>query len=214
MSPDYGFEGTYKRLDYLGLVRRYWMSLLLAILIGTTVGSVWHFASPTRYSSQASVMVTVVEPAEATVQDAVAADTLALGGAKTAEYLGRSNLVIDDMAKSLNENSREQLSKRIQVENQVGTRILEVTATGENPSAASRTADAWVMAMQRAFTAASGTTRLRLERVGETQTPRSIEAKPLSLELAVGLLLGVLSWIAQVIARESRKTNAVSGAVT
>ncbi|AKT50525.1 hypothetical protein ADJ73_02940 [Arsenicicoccus sp. oral taxon 190] len=129
------------------------------------------------------------------VQDAVAADTAAQGGARTAVYLGGSDLVAQDAARQLGSTaSAHQLLDRVAVESDLGSSLVVISSTGSSPSEAKDLADAWVRALQRAFEAPRAGRSMTLEQLGPTTTPTRATARPFVLELAAGALGGLLVW--------------------
>lgn len=196
---------AYEAVNYLRLLRRYWFALFIACFAGQTAAYAYHTFAPKTYTANAPMVVVVTPTDRQNMQEALAADTLAQGAAKTAVSLGRSPLVAQDVAHELGEPSTaEALLRRVSVESNAGSRLIDLSVSAASPADAEKLADAWVAATQRVFRATNGASSLRLERVSGTQTSDTPEAKPLVLELAVGVMLGIVFWLIYAVIRDRR----------
>ena len=192
-------------LQLLGLVRRNWLALILAMLVGVAAGAGISYLQPNLYSATSNGYV--VAGNSATVGDAYAGKMLASEKAETYLPLVPSRSVAEAVAKELGVESGE-----VSLEGANQGVIFTVTATASSPDLAREMADAGIRATSIAANdletltvsgESSGQTVVKIVPVELALTPTAPVSPNWTRNLALGLALGLLGGFGLVVLRRT-----------
>ncbi|SFS00411.1 capsular exopolysaccharide family [Agrococcus baldri] len=177
--------------DYIRIIRKYWVLLVAATLVGVGVGAVASLVQTPTYSASTQVFVSV-QSGETTAELAQG-NTYSLSRVQTYANLVDSQRVLDGVIAALQlDVERGALDSRISATTVPETAIIEITATSSEPAEAAALADA---------TAASlSTTVDEIESRPELASPvqlavveqATVPASPVSPRTTVNVALGAL----------------------
>ncbi len=127
--------------DYIRIIRKYWVLLVAATLVGVGAGAIASLAQTPIYSSSTQVFVSV--QAGDTTAELQQGNTYTLSRVQTYANLVDSQRVLDGVISSLQlDVERGALDSRISATTVPETTIIEITATSDDPAEAAALADA------------------------------------------------------------------------
>lgn len=192
-------------LQLLGLVRRNWLTLLLATILGVATGAGVSYVQPRLYSASSTGYV--VAGNSGTVGDAFAGKNLASEKAATYLPLVLSRSVAEAVAEELNVTPGS-----VSLNGSNDGVIFTVTATASSPDLAREMADAGIRATSIAANEletmtvsgeSSGQTVVRIVPVELAKTPTNPVSPNWTRNLALGLALGLLGGFGLVVLRQN-----------
>ncbi|RLP10658.1 YveK family protein [Propionibacterium australiense] len=119
----------------LHAVRAHWVIVLVVAVIGLLGGTGWAVLSTPSYSSTASLLVGVADPAEGADQTYLSSTpTMISNSMSTYSSLATSGAVLNEVSTRLGlHQPAAELAERISATVPLNATIIEVTATGEDP---------------------------------------------------------------------------------
>lgn len=192
-------------LQLWGLARRNWLVLLSSLLAGLAVGAGVSAVQPELYSATSAGYV--VAGNSSTVGDAFAGSNLAAEKAGTYLPLVQSRSVADAVAEELDVSPGA-----VSLQGSTQGVIFRITATAPSPDLARDMADAAIRATSVAANdletltisgESSGRTVIQIVPVELAQTPSRPVSPDWTRNLALGLMLGLLSGFGLVVLRHS-----------
>lgn len=198
---------------YLKIIRRYWLALIVAVIISGLVGYGAAQVLPKTYSADSSGFITTPGTADAegsnAVSAAMAGDSYAKSRAKSYADLGKKRVVAEDAIKDLGwDVTPESLVSRVEVTVPTGTVTLKVTARGSTPEQARDLANAWIRAMSQEIkvleSSGGGTATVELASLESADLPSSPISPNATLYTAVGALLGLFAGLGYALIRSRR----------
>lgn len=193
--------------DYAAALRRYWLAIVLMIVIGVAAGYGWAKLQTPIYQADASGYIKVTAAADQEMYGPGQTDGLAQS--KVPTYLDMSSwrTVATTAAEELGVSTPpEVLVQRITVANPDGTAILKFTAQGASPEEASALASAWVTALAAEIDKVEGTgkpgTAPMTILLGESASVPSAPVFPdTKLAMIIGFVIGLGGGIAFALLR-------------
>ncbi len=132
--------------DYLRGLRRYWVAVLLMVLVGIGAAFAWTIVQRPVYESVANGLVQARQTADQ--GGSLYGDSFAQSRIPTYLDMASWKRVAEGAAEELQSTeSPEQIASRITVTNPEGTAILKFTTQGDSPQAAASLAQAWITAL-------------------------------------------------------------------
>jgi len=132
--------------DYLRGLRRYWLAVVLMVLVGVSTAFAWTALQTPVYESTASGVIQTRETAEQ--GGALYGDSFAMSRVPTYLDMATWKRVAEGAAEQLGVAiPPEALASRVTVTNPEGTAILKFTAQGSTPEEAAQLAQAWIVAL-------------------------------------------------------------------
>jgi succinoglycan biosynthesis transport protein ExoP len=127
--------------DYIRIIRKYWVLLVAATLVGVGAGALSSLLQKPVYSSTTQVFVSL--QAGETTADLAQGNTFALSRVSTYANLVDSQRVLDGVIESLGlEETYSSLDSQISATTVPQATIIEITATSDDPAEAAALADA------------------------------------------------------------------------
>ncbi len=185
--------------SYVRVLRERWMLLLLFVLISTGTALLITELTPKSYQATAQVLVVSSTPADASVQNQ--ANAFVTTQVPTyAKVIGSPDVlkyVQQDLHLGL---APRDLKGKLSAAPQVGTAIIDVTATD---GSAPRAADLANSASRGFIQAVQGyTSSVKLFATGPADQPSSPASPNVVLNVVLGMLLGLLIGVALAVARD------------
>jgi capsular exopolysaccharide synthesis family protein len=132
--------------DYLRGLRRYWLAVVLMVLVGIGTAFAWTVVQTPVYESVASGVIQTRETEEQ--GGALYGDSFAITRVPTYLDMATWKRVAEGAAEELGVSiAPEDLATRVTVTNPEGTAILKFTAQGSTPEEAAALAQAWITAL-------------------------------------------------------------------
>lgn len=127
--------------DYIRIIRKYWVLLVAATLVGVGAGAIASIAQTPTYAASTQVFVSV-QSGESTL-DLAQGNTYTLSRVQTYANLVDSQRVLDGVIAALDlEVERDALDSRISATSLPETTIIQINATSSDPAEAAALADA------------------------------------------------------------------------
>ncbi|NQX30076.1 polysaccharide biosynthesis tyrosine autokinase [Microbacteriaceae bacterium VKM Ac-2854] len=181
----------------LRILRRYWLPIVAATLIGVVVGYGWTLTQSRVYEAEASGFVTT--GAGSNLALAAQGDAYATSRASSYVAIGKTRPVAESARDVLGtEAAPDALSARVTVTNPSGTALIRITATGPSAADAQALADAWITGMSEQVDvienagSGSNTAVTKLLAFEAAELPRAPVFPNVRLALALGGLVGVV----------------------
>lgn len=194
-------------VDYLRILRRYWISVVGVTLGGVVAGALVSILTTPVYSASASVIFSVPNgstPAELNLGAAYTASQV-----KSYMELVRTPLILDPVIRRLDlHNSAAELAGRITPSNPSTTAIVSVAVTGTDAAQVAAIADAvaqelMAVAVDQISPKGSGGTRaIQATLVSPARIPATPTAPRVIQNLGLGAMLGLLLALGQAALRE------------
>lgn len=194
--------------QYLGIVRRHWIAIVMCVAIGLGGSAGWTLLQDPEYRADSSGIVTAAFSTDGAYVDslsaAIATQDLSVSAVRTYVGLGESRNVAQYAIDKLGlEVSPSQLVGRVSVSSPPDTAIITAVARASSPELARDIADAWIEGIAAEIVSiqatASGVVILRpSESAVLPATPSSPNVR---LALALGLLVGAAVGVAYAVLR-------------
>jgi succinoglycan biosynthesis transport protein ExoP len=197
--------------EYLGIVRKRWLSVLITALTFLAATSVVTLALPEKYTATTEVFFAV--PAGESVSEFAQGTTFAEKQMTSLSEVATSPLVlqpvIDRLALSV---TPRELAKSISATVPADTVIIEVAATSEDPVLAARTANAIAEELSAVAGRLSpkrpdGTEAVRATILETAQVPTEPSSPNTIRNVVLGLVLGLLTGVGIAILRQVLDTK-------
>jgi polysaccharide biosynthesis transport protein len=181
--------------EYLEILRRRWLSVLLIAMTTLAAASLVTLAMPKNYTATTRLFFAV---ASENVSDLAQGSSFAEKQMASYAQVATSPLVLDSVARELGlPITGVELSRRVEATVPVDTVIIEIAATAPKPEEAAKIADAVGMQLAKAAAELSpnrqdGTEAVRATTLAAAQVPTSPSSPNIPRNLGVGLLVGLL----------------------
>lgn len=195
--------------DYLRVISRQWPVILLCTLLGIGAGFGVAAALGTTYRAQSQVMIAVTGAANP--EESSAASTYLAAAIDTYATAAGSQAVLGPVAQKMAQpTTSQQLARRVNVEREPRTFILNVTATGDTGADAAQLADAVAQQTSDTLPALAILPRAGQQKVKVTPlAPAEIPEKPSGptgrLTVGGGALLGLITGLSLAVMRDGRR---------
>lgn len=192
--------------DYARVIRRRWMSIVAAALIGLALAAGYTFLQTPQYQAKSQLFVSV--KAGASAVDVSQGNAFAEKRVTSYVSLTTSPRVLQAVAQELNLNGGAQaLAGRVVATTPPQTVLIDVTATDPDPQQAAKIANSSAKQLITAVNEVEDVNIVHLS-VFEQAVPASAPSSPkVPLNLALGLLLGLLLGIGYAFLREALDTR-------
>lgn len=196
-------------LQLWGLARRHWIVLLASLLGGLAIGAGVSYVQPELYSATSTGYV--VAGSSGTVGDAFAGNNLAAEKAENYLPLVKSQAVAERVAEDLDFDSTAPVAGALSGE-VTGSVIFTITATASAPELARDIADSALRATSAEAVAletltpagtGGGDTVIRIVPVQQAETPTQPVSPNWTLNLIIGLALGLMAGFGLVVLRHT-----------
>ncbi|MCR8669843.1 polysaccharide biosynthesis tyrosine autokinase [Agrococcus sp. HG114] len=177
--------------DYIRIVRKYWVLLVAATLVGVGMGAIASLMQRPVYSASTQVFVSL--QGGDTTAELAQGNTFTLSRVATYANLVDSQRVLDGVIESLGlDETFSALDSRVSATTVPETTIIQITATSNDPAAAAALADAAAASLSETVTAIEArpdqTSPVQLAVVERASVPTS----PISPRTTVNIALGAL----------------------
>jgi succinoglycan biosynthesis transport protein ExoP len=194
--------------EYLETLRRYWVALLVFIVVGMTCGFLYGAASPKVYESSTSVLLT--SQLGENGSDLIQGSTYVQNLVATYVDLATSEKVLQPVIDDLNlDTTPRQLAQSITAESPLNTVLINLRARGEKPREVARLVDAVTDSLSEAVTDVSprvgtgDTPATRLTTIESADVPQVPIAPDNRRLAALGALVGLVLGVGFALARRS-----------
>ena len=196
--------------DYIRIIRKYWMLLVAATLVGVGVGAVASLVQTPTYSSSTQVFVSV-QGGESTTE-LVQGNAYTLSRVQSYANLVDSQRVLDGVIEALQlDVARGALDARISATTVPETTIIEITATSSDPAEAAALADATAASLSSTVAEIEARPDLaspvQLTVVEQAAVPTSPVSPRTPVNVALGGLIGLALAIGFALLRELLDTR-------
>jgi capsular exopolysaccharide synthesis family protein len=179
--------------DYVRIVRAHWIGVMVLTLLALGGAAYYTHTQPKVYQAQAEGLVGC-GPSSNTAMASLC-DNLAKSRAASYVSMATSTATAQDVVNSLGlKVSPGSLVGNISVSQPLDTVAIDISARSSSPTGAQTLADAWVKALATEVTKieGSGKSAIRLTPFTSAQLPGAPVLPRTKLNLAIGLLLGLL----------------------
>jgi capsular polysaccharide biosynthesis protein len=200
--------------DYLRVLRRGWLGLLVMTLLGVLAALALTALTPPTYVAQATVYVSV--SGDETPTDLQTGQSFATQRALTYADLAETTAILRRAAAALGEQTTvDELRASVQAAPREGTSLIDVTASAEAPDAVAARADAVASALTAEaplLDALQPTSPVRLAVVQSAAVPETAVTPRPRNNLIIGFAIGLVLGVAAVIVSDALSTRIRSSA--
>jgi polysaccharide biosynthesis transport protein len=202
--------GPLEARDYLDLLRRRWLSVLIIALTTLAVASVLTLAMPRQYTATTRLFFAV---AGDNVADLAQGSSFAEKQMASYAQVATSPLVLDAVVRELDlPMTGVELARSVQATVPVKTVIIEIAATDPNPRQAASIADAVGTHLSKTAAGLSpnredGTETVRVTTLAVAEVPTFPSSPNIPRNLGLGLLLGVVLGAGVAVLRQVLDTK-------
>lgn len=134
-------------MDVLRLLRKQWLMIVAATVVGVLVAAGWTATRPVIYDARSTGYLIAATPSGGSAYDAQSASTFAAQRVQQYLPLVETKAVADEMAKIMEQQSPGTPTADISAEIVAGSNILEVSSSGHTPEEAQARANAGLQAL-------------------------------------------------------------------
>ncbi|WP_206445674.1 polysaccharide biosynthesis tyrosine autokinase [Agrococcus sp. KRD186] len=179
--------------DYIRIIRKYWVLLVAATLVGVGAGAVASLVQTPTYSASTQVFVSV--QSGDTTAELAQGNTYTLSRVATYANLVDSQRVLDGVVQSLQlDETNADLDSRISASTVPETTIIEITATSDEPAEAAALADATAASLAETVSSIEARPELaspvQLAVVEQATVPTAPISPRTMINVALGALIG------------------------
>lgn len=207
--------------EYLGLLRRHWLAIVVAVLIGG-LGAYWYAQTlPKLYRSYASVLV-IPERGEST-SELVQGSSYVQNIVQSYALLATSPYVLAPVIEELDlDTTPGRLESQLSVETPLNTVVIEIAVTETSPESAQRIAgsvtDHLIKAVAEVSPRIGNQPAVRLQTISPATLPSSFVAPDARMYAlggaAIGLLLAVgATFVRHQLRLRPTRTDELAGAI-
>ncbi len=197
--------------DYLDLLRRRWLGVLIITLMTLALASAITFAMPKKYTATTRLFIAV---AGESVTDLAQGSTFAARQMSSYAEVATSPLVLTPVIARLSlETSPKELAESVEATVPVAnTVVLEIAATDRNPTKAAQIADAVGQELAKVATdltpaQPNGTKAVQVTTIAAAQVPDKAASPKIPQNLGIGLMLGLLLGLGVAVLRQLLDTK-------
>ncbi|MCL1801152.1 MAG: polysaccharide biosynthesis tyrosine autokinase [Promicromonosporaceae bacterium] len=197
--------------EYLNIMRKRLLSIILACLLGLAGGLGISLAATPIFTAQAQVFVSV--SGAATMGEMVQGATFTVRAVRTYTQLVSSPLVLEPVINELGLTATaSQLATQVSASSPLDTQLINVSANDPSPATAAAianaTAESLAIAVAQLETPVNGgPSPVQISTVRAAQVPSSPSSPNTMLNVALGLLIGLAAGIGLAILREVLNTK-------
>lgn len=196
--------------DYIRIIRKYWVLLVAATLVGVGAGALASLLQTPTYSASTQVFVSV--QAGETTLDLAQGNAYTLSRVTTYANLVDSQRVLDGVIESLSlDESYTELDDRVSATTVPETAIIQITATSDEPAEAAALADATAASLAATVDTIEArpesASPVQLSVVEQAAVPTSPVSPRTTVNVALGALVGLALAAAFAILREVLDTR-------
>ncbi|MET0990536.1 MAG: polysaccharide biosynthesis tyrosine autokinase [Glaciihabitans sp.] len=193
--------------DYIRILRKSWILILLIALAGVSVGAAYSIVQTQLYSSASKVFVSTSSSQNAA--DLVQGNSFTVQRVKTYSDLATTPIVLLPVVAKLNLNTTaDSLARKVEVSAELDTTIITIAVTDPDPVASAEIANSIAQSLSEAVQKietpdiAGATSPVMLTMIQEAQVPTLPDSPKVALNIALGALLGLAGGIAAAVLRE------------
>jgi capsular exopolysaccharide synthesis family protein len=194
--------------DYLRILRRSWLLILLAVLVGVSAGAAYSLMEAPKYNASSKVFVSTSSGQSA--QELAQGNSFTVQRVKTYSDLAKTPIVLLPVIARLELNtSANALAQDIAVSAAVDTTIIEITASSSSPVLAADIANAISESLTAAVEeietadASDAVSPVKLTMVQRADVPVSPVTPRVPLNLALGAFVGLALGLGGAVLRET-----------
>lgn len=193
--------------DYLRILRRSWITVLSASLLGLLCGGAMSVLIKPTYTSETQLFVAI--QSSGSVQELQQGNTFSQARVQSYVKTVTTPVVLQPAIDSLGLNtSAEELSSRIEASTDLNTVLINISVTDTSPAQASATAqavgDSLIKAVDKLETPRDGgASPISLSIITPAEAPSAPSAPNTRLNLVVGLIVGLAIGIAAAVLRST-----------
>lgn len=198
--------------DYITILRKSWVLIVLLTLIGVGAASAYSLLQTPTFSATSKVFVST--PSTGTTSELAQGNSFTVQRVKTYSDLAITPIVLLPVIAALDLNlPASTLADRISASAPLDTSIIDITVTDTNPVRAAEIANATSQSLTRVVEnietpdAPDAVTPVKLTRAQEATVPSVPVAPNVPLNIALGLLVGLALGIAAAVLRETLETR-------
>lgn len=199
-------------IEYVELLRRRWLTLLICLILGGAVGYGWAATTTPTYQATSKVFVSV--SSGDTVDDLVRGSTFTQNLVQSYTQLATTPAVLDPVIEELQlDRSASDLAKSIEASTPLNTVIIEISVTDTSPALAARIANAVAdnlpVEVDRLSSSEGGVAdaAVQVRTIADATEPKASIAPNTALRTAMGLVVGLLVGVGMVILRRLTDTR-------
>ncbi|MBC7517339.1 MAG: polysaccharide biosynthesis tyrosine autokinase [Microbacteriaceae bacterium] len=198
--------------DYLTILRKSWLLVLLLLLTGTVSATAFSLIQTPIYQSSAKVFVSTQSTGSAV--DLVQGNTFSVQRVKTYSDLALTPIVLDPVIVQLSlRESAAELAKSVTASSLLDTSMITIVASNPSPQLAADVANAAALSLKNVVqaieipAASDAASPVRLT-IAQTAVPAAVPVAPNTLlNMGLGSLLGLLLGVGVALIREILDTR-------
>jgi len=197
--------------DYLNILRRRWLSILMASVLGLAAALAYSLITTSMYTATAQVFVSL--RGGDSVGDLVQGSTFATRAVRTYTQLVSAPRVLEPVITELGlDTTPTALARNVTAQSPADTVLINVTANDHSPVLAAQIASATARSLSNVVTeletpVGGGDSPVQISTVREATVPLAPSSPNVPLNLALGLLVGLALGVGIAILREVLNTK-------
>lgn len=199
--------------DYLRVLRKNWILITAAILIGVAIGAVITLIGPKTYVAGTRLFVSVQSAESNSAGDAVQGSSAAQQKVKSYVDVVTSARVLSPVIESLDlDLDLRQLAAVVKASSPANSVLIDIAVTDADPDRAAGIANAIGASLTRTVVdlespLAGGTSLVKLESIEQASAPATAASPRVGVNLALGVLGGLLLGIVAAALRTALDTR-------
>jgi capsular exopolysaccharide synthesis family protein len=191
--------------DYLRILRKNWLLILVATLLGIGLAAAWSFTRTPLYEAKSEVFVST-QPG-GTVSELQQGNSFSLARVTTYVSLVTTPIVLDTVIADLElETSSGSLAAQVTASSPLNTTLVQITVSDPDPQKAADLANAVAASLTSTVQdietpAGESTSPIKLTRVRDASVPTAPVSPNVSLNLALGVLIGLALGVGGAVLR-------------
>ncbi|MDR2931438.1 MAG: polysaccharide biosynthesis tyrosine autokinase [Propionibacteriaceae bacterium] len=193
--------------DYLGILRKYWISVLVITVLGAAAGAGYFLLAPSVYTAQVTVFLSA--SGDSTPNGLIQGSNYATAQARSFAQMVTLPIVMDPVIKDVGSSlSSDQMAAKVTTSIPTNTSLINISVTdgdaGQSAKIAQATAEALVDAIKR-LSQIDSTSKPVMSGsiVRSAATPSAPTSPKLIQSLALGLLAGLVLAVGQAVLRKA-----------
>lgn len=197
--------------DYVRAIRRAWWLVALVASLGAATAAVTVTVLPPRYVATAELYVVVRTEGDTTTGALVQSSTAAQQKALSYVDLASTSRVLEPVVRELElDDDPQMLAETLSAEVPDDSALFRLSASSRDPAQAARIAGAVAASLTAVVDALENGTdddRVRVELVQEPRPPAAPESPRPVVDIALGLLLGLMAGVGLAVLRSQLDTG-------
>jgi len=197
--------------DYIRILRKNWMIIVIATLVGVGVAAAWSLTRTPQYEAQSTVFVST--QAGSTIGELQQGSNFTQARVQTYTNLVRTPIVVNPVIAELGlGKTANELAATVEASAALNTTLITITVTSPDPVEAADVANALGASLKSVverLETPNGTdvSPVRIERVKDALPPLSPSSPNVPLNLALGALVGLALGIGVAVLRSVLDTR-------